>query len=107
MLDIIQRNWNNPSTKIKQVDPAVSDEGRQRQIPGQGFASQAADNDLFVGGGHRRTGIVAWKQPAQRKIHSPGSQYANVVLDLRFVPTRQYLDKHLIRLSLHALLGRV
>jgi hypothetical protein len=43
---------------------------------------------------------------ATKKVQA-GSQYANVVLHLRFVPTQQDLDKHLIRLSLDAVLGRV
>ena len=52
-------------------------------------------------------GIVARTRHEGAKSCWRGSQYANVVLHLRFVPTRQDLDKHLIRLSLDAVFGRV
>jgi hypothetical protein len=43
----------------------------------------------------------------ERKRCRQGSQYANAVLDLRFVPTRQDLDKRLTCLSLARVFGRV
>ena len=107
VLDVIEKKRNNPPGKIQQIDPPVAYEGRQRKVPGKCFASEPADDHLFVGGGHGTPGIVAWERDPKAKKCSPGSQYANAVLHLRFVPTHQHLDKHLIRLSLHAVLGRV
>jgi hypothetical protein len=107
VFDVIEEDGDHAPGEIKKFNPTVADEGGQRQVSGKCFSSEATDDDLFVCGGHGAPGLSHGRGPEQRKRCRPGSQYANVVLHLRFVPTCQDLDKHLTRLSLHAVLGRV
>src|SRR5260370_6601266 len=102
MLDIVENKRDNPPREIEQVNPPVANETGQRQVPRECFPREAADNDLFVGRRHGAPGLSHGSDRTKRKTCKPGSQYANAVLDLRFVPKRQDLEKHLIRLSLHA-----
>ena len=94
---------------------AVAHEAAERQVAGEGFASEAADDDLFVGGGHGasvglgESGLANCRMPTGQaaKKCSQRSQIANAVLDLRFVPARHDLDKRLIRLRLDAVSGQI
>ena len=80
VLDVIENKRDDPSGEVEEIDRPVAYEGRERQIPGKCFASGAADDDLFVGGGHGVSRIVAWKRWEQRKRCRNGSQFATTVL---------------------------
>jgi len=115
VLDVAEEEGDHAAREVEKVDCAVADETGEGQVSGEGFAGESADDDLFVGGRHglefgsrvESGGLSHGLLCGGPKSCGQGSQYANVVLHLRFVPTRQDLDKHLIRLSLDAVFGRV
>jgi hypothetical protein len=52
VLDVIEEEGDYSAGEVKQVDGAVANKAGQSQVSGEGFASEAADDDLFVGRGH-------------------------------------------------------
>jgi hypothetical protein len=84
VLYIVDEEGDNAAFEIEEVDDAlgraVADECGERQVAGEGVASEAADDDLFVGGGHGISRIVARKLGKQRKRCTKGSQFATAVL---------------------------
>ena len=85
VLDVVEKKGDDSAFEVEKIDGAVLDEGGERQVAGEGFAGEAADDDLFVGGGHGRGiwlwRIVAWRGEAQRKRCRKGSHFATVVLE--------------------------
>src|SRR5258707_8877003 len=71
VLDVIEKKWDHSPRKIEQLNPAIADEGRQRQVPGKCFASEAADDDLFVGGRHGTPGLSHGSDWRREKVGSP------------------------------------
>ncbi len=61
MLDVIDSKRDDSPTEIEKIDKAISrrgaNEGRQRQVAGEGFAGEASYDDLFVRGGHESGGL--------------------------------------------------
>ncbi len=91
VLDVVEKKGDDAAGEVEEVDGAVADEGGERQVAGEGFAGEAADDDLFVGGGHgsgiESGGIVACGDARSgEKGAAQSSQFANAVLHLRFVP---------------------
>jgi len=84
----VDRELDNAAVQVEKIDEvlgrvlggSVAHKGGERQVAGEGFAGEAADDDLFVGGGHRGSRIVAWKLEWQRKRCRKGSQFATAVL---------------------------
>jgi len=52
VLDVAEEEGDDSAFEVEQMEGAVLDEAGERQIAGEGFAGEAADDDLFVGGGH-------------------------------------------------------
>jgi hypothetical protein len=71
MLDVVEKKRDDPSRQVEKLNPPVADEGRERQVPGKCFASEAADDDLFVGGGHSAPGLSHGSDRSSEKGASP------------------------------------
>ena len=57
------------------------DEAGERQVAGEGFAGEAADDDLFVRGGHEVLGGLSHASGwSNEKGADRSSQFANAVL---------------------------
>ena len=52
VLDVAEEEGDDSAFEVEQMEGTVLDEVGERQIAGEGFASEAADDNLFVGGGH-------------------------------------------------------
>ena len=71
VLDVIEKNGDHAPGEIKEFDPAVADEGRQRQVSGKCFSSEAAEDNLFVGGGHGALGLSHGRDRSSEKGAGP------------------------------------
>ena len=52
VLDVVEKNGDDVAAEVEQVDAgwaAVADKAGERQVAGEGFSGEAADDDLFVG----------------------------------------------------------
>jgi hypothetical protein len=58
---VIDKKWDNAAAEIEEVKGvlggSVAHKAGQRQVAGKGFASEAAYDDFFVGGGHGTRGL--------------------------------------------------
>ena len=77
VLDVIEKKWDHSPRKVEQLNPAIADEGPQRQVPEKCFPSEAADDDLFVGGRHGTPGL---SHGSDRRSEKGASPVANTLM---------------------------
>jgi hypothetical protein len=71
MLNIIEKKGDNSPVKVEQLNPAAAHKRRERQVPGKCFASEAADDNLFMGGGHGAPGLSHGRNRGSEKGATP------------------------------------